>query len=145
GDARDAREGLPRPHRWAERRDDHADARAHDQRRAPQRRGARDGRGALERVVSRDESDALHARVRAFIAGERADCFDDLALAIARFQARNVAPFGRLVKARDVDLDRASNAETIPAVPTDVFRLARVAAHPPEDDAIVFRTSGTTH
>lgn len=32
----------------------------------------------------------------------------------------------------------------LPALPTDVFRYARVAAHPPQDDMRLFRTSGTT-
>jgi hypothetical protein len=32
----------------------------------------------------------------------------------------------------------------MPGVPTDVFRFARVAAHPPHQDLRVFRTSGTT-
>jgi hypothetical protein len=34
--------------------------------------------------------------------------------------------------------------DAIPAVPADVFRLARVAVHPPELDAVRFTTSGTT-
>ena len=32
----------------------------------------------------------------------------------------------------------------LPAVPTDAFRLTRIAAQDPEDDIVVFRTSGTT-
>lgn len=97
-----------------------------------------------------DDSDALHARVRAAIAavdgggGLDRDAFDALALELARHQRRHVAPFARLVRARAVDLDAARSADRIPAVPTDVFRLVRVAAHPPELDARTFRTSGTT-
>lgn len=97
-----------------------------------------------------DDSDALHARVRAAIeavAGGgslEAATFDALALDLARHQRRHVAAFARLVRARGVDLDAARSADAIPAVPTDVFRLVRVAAHPPEDDARTFRTSGTT-
>jgi Acyl-protein synthetase, LuxE len=98
--------------------------------------------------VPMSDSDALHARVRAFVRASLQDApsepFDPLALAIARFQAANVPPFARLVRARGVDLERARAASAIPAVPADVFRLARVAAHPPERDAVVFRTSGTT-
>jgi hypothetical protein len=95
------------------------------------------------------ESDALHARVRAFIeatrrGGPAPEPFDDLALAVARFQAAHVPPFARLLRARGVDLAAAREAAAIPAVPADVFRLARVAAHPPEADIVVFRTSGTT-
>jgi hypothetical protein len=93
-------------------------------------------------------SEALHARVRALIdattRGALAEPFDELALAIARFQAEHVAPVGRLVRARGVDLGAAATADAIPAVPCDVFRLARVAAHPPALDVRVFRTSGTT-
>ncbi len=98
-----------------------------------------------------DESDALHARVQAFVRaslGGRAEGFyegfDALALDLARFQARRVASFARLVRARGVDLDGATSAADIPAVPTDVFKLARVAAHPADRDVALFRTSGTT-
>lgn len=93
-------------------------------------------------------SEALHARVRAFVEGSMRggapEPFDALALDLARFQAAHVAPFARLLAARGVDLDTARSAEAIPAVPCDVLRLARVAAHPPELDAVVFRTSGTS-
>jgi hypothetical protein len=98
--------------------------------------------------VQLSDSDALHARVRAFVRaslhGDPPEPFDALALALARFQAAGVPPFARLVRARGVDLDGARAASAIPAVPADVFRLARVAAHPPERDAALFRTSGTT-
>ena len=40
---------------------------------------------------------------------------------------------------RDVVTPRA-----LPAMPTDAFRLVRVAAHPAAEDSIIFRTSGTT-
>lgn len=97
------------------------------------------------RSPAADASDALHARVgRAIAGGLDAAAFDALALDLARFQAEHVAPFGRLLRARGIDLGAASTAEAIPAVPTDVFRLARVAAHPASEDACVFRTSGTT-
>ena len=94
------------------------------------------------------ESDALHARVRAYVVGSlRGDAtedFDDVAVAIARFQASNSAPIARLARARHVDLARVSRACDIPAVPCDVFRLTRVAVHPKELDVAVFRTSGTS-
>jgi hypothetical protein len=93
-------------------------------------------------------SDALHARVRAFISasliGEPTEPFDALALALARFQAERVPAIGRLARARGIDLDAAADASAIAAVPCDVFRLARIAAHPPADDVAVFRTSGTS-
>jgi hypothetical protein len=87
-----------------------------------------------------DESDALHARVRAFARGERRDDFDGLALAVAELQARWSPSFRRLVKAHG----GLTTAERIPAVPTDAFRLTRVALHAPELDAARFFTSGTT-
>ena len=99
-------------------------------------------------MENRAESDALHARVQAFIEGSMRGApperFDDLALAIARFQATNVPALGRLCRARGVDLAAAREAEAIPALPCDVFRLARVAAHSPSEDERVFRTSGTS-
>lgn len=97
---------------------------------------------------SNAESEALHARVVAFIdvslRGGAAEPFDALALAIARFQVERIPALARLARARGVDLASARSADTIPAVPCDVFRLTRLAAHPPEEDCIVFRTSGTS-
>jgi hypothetical protein len=102
-------------------------------------------------VFSAAESDALHARVRAFVraslrdgSGDTPEPFDQLALALARFQTAHVPAFARLVHARGVDLATAVSPSAIPAVPTDVFRLARVAVHPPDCDVALFRTSGTT-
>ncbi len=93
------------------------------------------------------ESTFLHERVRAEIARfgphEPSD-FDELALAIARFQTTNVAVVQRLVEARGVDASTLQSIDDFPAVPTDVFRLKRVAAHPAELDVRTFRTSGTT-
>jgi hypothetical protein len=110
----------------------------------------------MARLVSSPHaaSDALHAQVQAFIRasldaplpgdGRPTESFDALALAIARFQGERVPALARLAAARGVDLTSASDAAAIPAVPCDVFRLARIAAHPPSDDRIVFRTSGTS-
>jgi hypothetical protein len=96
----------------------------------------------------RSESDRLHARVRAFMrasqGGDSREGFDDLALSIARFQAARVPALGRLVAARGVDLYAARRAGDVPAVPSDVFRMTRVAAHAPLEDARLFRTSGTS-
>lgn len=94
-----------------------------------------------DRIVA--ESEALHERVRAFARGEapETDDFERLALDIARFQTRHVPGFRRLVEARSPGLDRL---DAIPAVPSDAFRLTRVAVHPPELDAVRFVTSGTT-
>jgi hypothetical protein len=98
---------------------------------------------------AREERLALHARARAFIAasaqGESpAESFDALGLSIARYQADRVPAYGRLLAAKDVDLRRTEWVRDLPAVPTDAFRLARIAAHAAEEDAVVFRTSGTT-
>jgi hypothetical protein len=91
----------------------------------------------------------LHHRVRAFIdacAREAvpAESFDSLGLAIARYQAAHVAPYRRLLTNTRCDIERAESVRALPAVPTDVFRLARIAAHPPSEDVAIFRTSGTT-
>lgn len=58
---------------------------------------------------------------------------DELLARIVEWQTSHVEVVRRL--------GRRSRA---PAVPTDVFRFARVAAHPAEHDARVFLTSGTT-
>ena len=96
----------------------------------------------------KQESDSLHARVRAFIAaamhGDATESFDALSTDIARFQIERVAPVRRLAIARGLAGADLAEASQIPAVPTDVFRFARVAAHPSEEDVAVFRTSGTT-
>ena len=96
------------------------------------------------------ESDALHARVQAFLRAAIVDPartpepFDALATALARFQAARIPATARLARARGIDLATATRAVDVPAVPCDVFRLARVAAHPPSEDVAVFRTSGTS-
>lgn len=87
------------------------------------------------------ESEALHERVRTFSRGQRHDSFEQLALAIARFQAQHSRGFARLIAERGSALD---SVDSIPAVPADAFRLTRVAVHPPELDVVRFVTSGTT-
>jgi Acyl-protein synthetase, LuxE len=96
-----------------------------------------------------DEADALHARARAFVrAFERGDSppesFDALALDLARFQASRSPGYARLCAARGVDLTHVSSALDIPAVPTDAFKVARIATFEASLDRVVFRTSGTT-
>jgi hypothetical protein len=102
----------------------------------------------------REQSDALHARVRALIDASLAawdgatpspsgEPFASLLLDIARFQAAHVAPVARLWRARGAALDLGA-LPALPGLPTDVFRLARVAAQPEADDELVFWTSGTT-
>lgn len=95
-------------------------------------------------------SSELHERVRRFarlasdpplVLPTDADDFETLALDIARFQATECPGFARLLAARAGSLDQVDG---LPAVPAEAFRLTRVAAHPEELDAYVFRTSGTT-
>lgn len=70
--------------------------------------------------------------------GTRNDAARDLLISdVLAWQARSVPPYAKLVAAHGSAID-------LPALPTEVFRFARVAAHPPELDARVFRTSGTT-
>lgn len=92
-------------------------------------------------------SEALHTRVRAFIEassrGASTERFEDLALAIAAFQREHVAPIRRLASASSRANGDAWDS-AIPALPVDVFRFARVAAHDASEDAITFRTSGTS-
>jgi hypothetical protein len=85
------------------------------------------------------ESDALHARVLAFAEARSAESFDGLALEIARFQARHSPGFARLVRERGLD-----DVADIPAIPTEAFRLSRVAVHDAALDTARFVTSGTT-
>lgn len=81
----------------------------------------------------------LHARVVGLIDtladGRRDDLARDAMLAaLVRHQATHVPPFARLARVRGITA----------ALPTDVFRYVRVAAHPEKEDVRVFRTSGTT-
>jgi hypothetical protein len=76
---------------------------------------------------------------------------DALLVDLLAWQAARVPPYGRLVAARRAAAGsaaapaRVDDPASMPALPTDVFRFARVAAHPPSEDVAVFRTSGTTH
>lgn len=83
----------------------------------------------------------LHERVRRFIRGAEDD-FDAIACAIARHQAAHITPVAQLWRSLGVDDPR--RADDIPAVPTDAFRLRRIAIHPESEDARCFLTSGTT-
>ncbi len=99
-------------------------------------------------MTARDESDALHRRVQRYIADSLAnratERFDDLACDLARFQARWIEPVRRCHAAQGIDAETLRAAERIPALPTDVFRLRRVAAHAASEDVGVFETSGTS-
>ena len=95
------------------------------------------------------ESDALHARARAFVAAfERGapmpESFDALAVDLARFQGKHIPGYARLAAARGVDLASVRGAVDAPAVPTDAFKVARVSVFPEDQTKVTFRTSGTT-
>ncbi|GAC1526164.1 MAG: coenzyme F390 synthetase [Polyangiales bacterium] len=83
--------------------------------------------------------------VAAFEAGAEApEPFDRLACDLARHQAANIEGYARLCRARGVDVASLSKAADIPAVPTDAFKVTRVATFDASETAATFRTSGTT-
>jgi hypothetical protein len=86
-------------------------------------------------------SDELHDRVQRFAAGRAAESFEQLALDIARFQAEASPGFRRLLQARGRTLQ---TLDDIPPLPSEAFRLARVATYPAELERVRFFTSGTT-
>ena len=118
-----------------------------------------------------EPSEALHARVRQLIDGataggplragpareprhgataagspdgERAAEVDALALAIARYQATHVPAVAQLYAARGIEPAALASASQIPAMPAELFRLRRMAAHDQAEDERCFRTSGTS-
>jgi hypothetical protein len=93
------------------------------------------------------------ARLRAAVLAFLDRCAEDLSLPrererdallaeLAAFQRAHVAPFARLWAARGASFERGPDGW--PALPTDVFRFARVSVFSPGGDVRVFRTSGTT-
>ena len=92
-------------------------------------------------------SDALHARAAAFVEAFERDLpapepFDRLACDLVRHQA--ASGYARLAASHGRDLAALARTSEIPAIPTDAFKHARIAAHPPALDTAIFRTSGTT-
>jgi hypothetical protein len=72
--------------------------------------------------------------------GARDDAARDGLLAeLAQEQASTVAPYQKFLAS-----ERRRPHGLLPALPTDVFRFARVAAHDSAADVVVFRSSGTT-
>ncbi len=86
----------------------------------------------LDALLLRDHRDIHPAEVEA------------LALELFRWQRAHNPVYARIA---DATLDGAEPVavDDIPAVPTDVFKAARVACFAPERAVRVFRTSGTTH
>ncbi len=77
----------------------------------------------------------LYRRILALIEGAADDAARDALIDdLARWQSDNVPPYGRLPWQQG----------HAPALATDVFRFARVAAHPPDQDIRIFQSSGTT-
>ena len=96
--------------------------------------------------VSRDDPRrrALAARCAALLdearVGASVDALRDALLAeLCAFQAEHTPAYVRLVAAR-----RTRTHDDWPALPTDVFRMARVSTYDAAEDVRVFRTSGTT-
>jgi len=97
-----------------------------------------------------DPFEELAARAAALIdslagGGRDDEGRDALLLDLARAQAEVVAPYRRLVASRGGALEDASTIDAVPALPTDVFRYARVSRFAESETQRVFRTSGTTH
>jgi hypothetical protein len=95
------------------------------------------------------ESDALHERALAFVRAFESklappEAFDALACDIARFQAAHNEGFLRLCRASGVVPSELRRAIDIPCVPTDAFKLSRVAWFPDSESRATFLTSGTT-
>jgi hypothetical protein len=78
----------------------------------------------------------IEALIARFEAGEHvsATARDELIEDLATWQATRIPEYGRLQR----------HGTWPPALPTDVFRFRRIAAHAKEDDLRVFRSSGTT-
>ncbi len=78
----------------------------------------------------------IEALIATFEAGQPVDAAarDGLIEDLAAWQARRIPEYGRLQR----------HGAWPPALPTDVFRFRRIAAHPEEDDLRVFRSSGTS-
>lgn len=92
------------------------------------------------------DREELRLRLLAFIQSEGRDGdFDALALDLFAFQFANCPPFRELCRFRGIGDPRAiAGLDAIPRVPTDTFKLYRIACFPPSASGIRFETSGTT-
>jgi len=96
-----------------------------------------------ERQRQRDELQyAVAALIDRLADGSRDDqARDALLQRVLAWQRTHVVAYGRIANGAGAQDESLLSA---PAVPTDVFRFARVAAHEPALDTRVFRTSGTS-
>ncbi len=78
----------------------------------------------------------IDALITAFVSDQHVEAAtrDELIEDLAAWQAERIPEYGRLQR----------RGAWPPALPTDVFRFRRIAAHPKEDDLRVFLSSGTT-
>jgi hypothetical protein len=104
-------------------------------------------------VTALTQSDALHRAVQDFaeraLAGvfsrsEQTAQFDALAVRVAQYQAQHCDPIRRLFSSHGLEVSSLSSVTDLPALPSDAFRLSRVACHEAALDAVKYRTSGTT-
>jgi hypothetical protein len=70
--------------------------------------------------------------------------FNDLALAVFKFQFEGNAPYRRYCERRGVDPHHVQQWLEIPAVPTAAFKEAKLVAGSADEAQAVFLTSGTT-
>jgi hypothetical protein len=92
------------------------------------------------------ERELTRQRLLAFIeswgASER---FEDLTLEIFRYQFAHCLPFAELCRSRGIfDPQTLSSIDAIPLVPTDAFKMYRLACFPEAAHEVRFETSGTT-
>jgi hypothetical protein len=93
----------------------------------------------MSREALIDRSTALIERLAG---GGRDDAArDGLLRELLCWQRKVIPAYGRIVERLG---SQREDPLLWPAVPSDVFRFARVAAHPPAEDVRVFRSSGTT-
>ncbi len=81
-------------------------------------------------------TERIEAMIARFASGRRVEpeARDQLIEELATWQASTIPEYGRLSR----------RGQWPPALPTDVFRFRRIAAHPASEDLRVFRSSGTT-
>lgn len=84
---------------------------------------------------------AVDERVMRFIADERNDSFDSLALAIFRHQWERNGPYRSFCEARGKSPNVVRDWHEIPAIPIQAFKIVDLCCGPP---ARVFLSTGTT-